>query len=247
MQLLAVNINHINATKASTGEWFNNDSLATGRRLDRLWHNLIAFAIVCVARYTVNVVVFNPGTSFLFFWKELQRSWFCVCIFFFHPRWDPVHMVGWPGQREALLLGGLGARHPEVRLWHRQELHGPQVRLQLRCWQQTMVRQRNGNTNNGYGFYSLIVFRPRPVRPKLQRSMAGDAGTFIQPSQHICSLHHFAVHSAPTVTAPSSRFLLSKKLSDELWWNTSVLNPFPIQLLGHCSTFGFLQDLLFNC
>lgn len=112
MQLLAVNINHINATKASTGEWFNNDSLATGRRLDRLWHSLIAFARVCVvlltARYTVNVVVFNPGTSFLFFWKELQRSWFCVCIFFFTPDGTPYTWWVGRGSEKHFYWGGSG-------------------------------------------------------------------------------------------------------------------------------------------
>lgn len=48
-------------------------------------------------------------------------------------------MVGGSRQREALLLGGLGAWHPEMCLRHRQELHGHQVRLQLRRGPQTMV------------------------------------------------------------------------------------------------------------
>lgn len=101
----------------------------------------------------------QPETSkdCFFFLKGTYTLFFvCVCLCFL-PRWDPLHMVGGPGQREALLLGGLRARHPEVCLWHRQELHWPQVWLQLRCRPQTMVSQPACRVKSSAGAQTICV------------------------------------------------------------------------------------------
>lgn len=96
------------------------------------------------------------------FSNTVEESSFLLwaCLRFLNRR-DPFHMVGGSRQREALLLGRLSPRDPEVRLRNGPQLHRHQVRLQLRRRPQSMVSDahRSGAYTstqlNSCGFFIL--------------------------------------------------------------------------------------------
>lgn len=73
------------------------------------------------------------------------EPWAC---FRFLNRRDPFHVVGGSRQREALLLGRLSTRDPEVRLRDGPELHRHKIRLQLRRRPQPMVSDARRSSGN---------------------------------------------------------------------------------------------------